>query len=86
MQLVTNTPFDAGKFVRAGLWVLGAGFASLAASIVASGIDYIQWEKSGALYARTPDAIVAWHALSLVIMVVGAALVVYGYLKGRASR
>lgn len=86
MQQVAAGLRRAASLIRVGWWILGVGFASLFASIMASGLDYIEWERSGAPVAHTPDWIVAWHALSLVTMVVGVALVVIGFVIRRRRR
>ncbi len=86
MRQVAPGPRHAVNLIRAGWWIIGIGFASLVASVMASGLDYIEWEKSGAPYSQTPTGILAWHVLSLVAMVVGVALVALGLVNLRRRR
>lgn len=73
-----------GEFSKSGLLVL-VGLVSLAASIVGSGIDYMIWEKSGELYAKTPGWIVAWHVVSIVVIGAGGCLILARALSRRSS-
>lgn len=76
MQLVNQKKLKLR--LRIGLWVLVAGIISGASSIVASGLDYIRWEASGELVSETPHWILAWHVVSLVMVVAGIVLVISG--------
>ncbi len=86
MEQVAAGLRSAVDLVRAGWWIIGLGFVSLVMSIVASGLDYIEWEKSGAPVSHTPAWILAWHELSFVTIAVGVALVVIGLVIRRRRR
>lgn len=70
---------------RAGVLLAIAGVMSLFSSVVASGIDYIEWEKSGELAATTPTWIFAWHVISLLGIGAGSCLMAFALLR-RALR
>ena len=66
--------------------VLALGCLSMIASIVASGVDYRAWEASGEPVSMTPDWIVNWHGISLVIILVGIGIFILRAIQNRRAR
>ncbi|SER38674.1 hypothetical protein [Corynebacterium cystitidis] len=55
---------------KLGFLFIGIGLVSLAVSVIASGLDYRQMEAQG-LDRYAPTWILVWHALSLLVTIVG---------------
>ena len=60
-----------------GFVAIVLGILSFVASVVASGIDYQKWEASGELVCETPDWILWWHIISILLVFIGLAYVIW---------
>lgn len=65
---------------RKPTWSAVIGAVSLLASLVAAGIEYRIWEASGEPYHSTPLWIVAWHYISLLVIVLSILLLIWQFL------
>ncbi|MDO5682166.1 MAG: hypothetical protein Q4G46_04975 [Propionibacteriaceae bacterium] len=63
--------------------MLIVGVVSLFASVVAAGLDYRKWEAEGGWAYSTPSWILAWHAVSLAVIVAGVVLFLVALLLRR---
>ncbi len=70
--------------IQPGVLLALGGVVSLVASVAASLLEYARWERSGELVATTPTWIVAWHALSVGLILIGIAWVVIRVVGGRS--
>jgi hypothetical protein len=70
--------------IQSGVLLALGGVVSLVASVAASLLDYARWEQSGELVATTPTWIVAWHGLSVGLILFGIAWVVIRVVGGRS--
>ena len=66
-----------GTLKKWGTVLLVVSAISLAISVGASGLDYMEWERDGAHgAAKTPDWIVGWHLVSLIGIGLGISLLI----------
>ncbi len=81
MQSVETRNRRPGDLLLLGIGIASVGAVSLIASIIASGLQYRALETAGKDVGLTPTWVMAWHAVSWLLLAVGVPMA-----YGRASK
>ncbi|MGV3016040.1 hypothetical protein [Rothia sp. 88186D007BW] len=63
-------------------WWIPASIAGLGVvSLIVAGLEYRNWEESGEPYHQASSWIIAWHGLSLLVIVISILVLIWQFLK-----
>lgn len=68
---------------RMPLVFAGVGALSFLLSFIAAGMEYRAWEESGELHHQASSWIVAWHGVSLAIIIISVLFLIWQLLQAK---